>query len=358
MVRCLGSEDLLVELVVVGGTSGCAAKSKYVNHIWRLDNINDIIPFFVNYCKNEVGEVVVISCDDATTTILDEHANELVDNCACFHTNRQGDLSYYMNKLNQVGLAKQIGYNVPESVIYGEDSFKDFYHYPCIIKPLESIHGGKKIEICKNEIELKDCISDFSLGDMILIQQYVKRDKELVVLGMSSNYETTISACIEKIRDNKGGTTYSKVCGIESLPTEIVNYSEEIIKRIGYYGLFGIELIKSGDIFFFIEINLRNDATCYSLAKAGLNLPIKWVMDSVGSEIPNSHELVIREIYSMVELKDFKSMLKGEVSLRKWLQQLCSSECLYYFDSQDIKPFFYAVLEIFSRPFRRKVIKQ
>lgn len=356
MIRCLGFEGFAVELVIVGSTVGCAAKSKYVNHLWILDNNSEIIPFLIEECHKEDGGVVIISCDDTTASLLDDHANEFDENCIFFHTDKQGDLSLYMNKLNQVVLARQIGFQVPDSVIYEEDKqIEDFDSYPCIIKPLESIHGGKKIEICTNETELKKRLRDFSSGDRLLIQQFVNREKELVVLGLSTKSEIIIGAVIEKIRDNKGGTTFSKVCAKECLPSEIVAYSKEMIKRIGYHGLFGIELIKSDGKLYFVEINLRNDATCYSLAKAGINLPVIWVKDALKMKLPNMDEYTVREIYSMVELKDFKSLLKGKVTPWRWLQQLYHSECLYYYDSHDIKPFLYAVLEIVSRPFYRIV---
>ena len=159
MIRCLGFEGFAVELVIVGSTVGCAAKSKYVNHLWILDNNSEIIPFLIEECHKEDGGVVIISCDDTTASLLDDHANEFDENCIFFHTDKQGDLSLYMNKLNQVVLARQIGFQVPDSVIYEEDKqIEDFDSYPCIIKPLESIHGGKKIEICTNETELKKLV--------------------------------------------------------------------------------------------------------------------------------------------------------------------------------------------------------
>jgi biotin carboxylase len=229
---------------------------------------------------------------------------------------------------------------VPESVEgFAEDVSNNGISYPRIIKPVESIHGGKHISICENDTAFKNALNSFAKGDKLIVQNFIRKEKELVVIGLAVGEKIIIPGYVHKHRDEKGGTTYSTIKSSNLLPSFVLDNCRFLVERFKYQGLFGIELIKQGEKYYFIEMNLRNDATTYSLAVAGVNLPMMLFQyitkqDSMISEIGG-----IREIHSMVEFPDFIHVLKGHVSLYTWWRQLKHCECKYFFSKEDNLPY-------------------
>ena len=121
---------------------------------------------------------------------------------------------------------------------------------------------------------------------------------------------------------------------------------------MNYQGLFGIELIKQGEKYFFIEVNLRSDATTYGVAKAGSNIPL-----ALYECIVNNGTLIcdnIRgEIQSMVEFPDFIHVLRRTVSLTTWYKQLRNSQCRYFYSKEDKKPY-----DIYRKDFMLFLVKR
>lgn len=350
MVRCFGESGYHVDLVCKGNALGCAAKSKYVKNVFVYKENDDLVEFLKKYNEDVRDRLLIITCGDLSTHILDMHYDELKDQVVFFNAGSKGRLTYYQDKSVQMTLAERVGINVPASTIYKGVGKVKFTHYPCLVKPQESRRGGKKILICKNQEELDNKLEVFAEGDPVLIQQYLTKDYEIVLLGLACQGEVFIPGYVRKIRDNKGGTTFSEIHPIKDLNSDLPTRSKAMIKEVGYEGLFGIEYIHSEHGFYFIEINLRNDATCYALAKAGVNLPIAYMKAAMGENVKES--LVgkeVRRICSMVELKDFKFVLKGKVSLWRWLGELKGAKCKFYYSKEDMKPLLYAVCSVFSR---------
>ena len=144
-----------------------------------------------------------------------------------------------------------------------------------------------------------------------------------------------IPAYIYKLRDIKGGTTYSTVKPVDDLPPELLMSCKKIVGTMYYKGLFGIELIRRGNNYYFIEINLRNDATSYAICVAGCNLPLLYW--KIYNREPADKLLTapIRTINAMVEFDDFIHVLKRHVSLRTWKRQRKEAECKYCYSKVD-----------------------
>ena len=189
----------------------------------------------------------------------------------------------------------------------------------------------------------------------VVVEEYLDKESEIVVLGVSYQGQVIVPGHILKIRENKGGTTYSQVFPIGALDDlSVAKHSKEIIQQIGYEGLFGIEFIHNNRGYFYIETNLRNDATCYALAKAGVNLPKLYVDLVNGKAALSDYEVpTIEPIYAMVELKDFRFVMNGKVSFFKWLKQRRGAKCLFYYSKNDKAPFWSAIKEVLTRPFRK-----
>jgi len=340
LVRCLGEKGLNVILLLETNRSNFVSCSKYVKKSYLCSNDNDILSSLNIIKKCHKEKTLIICASDHSASLLDLRFSQIKDSFFIANIKeKEGKLTTFMDKQTQTELAEKCGFFVPKSWLYNKEIEKNV-EFPCLLKPLESIHGGKKIRICNSLEELHQSIKDFSENDKILIQEYINKESEFVIIGLSAKGNVFIPGYSFKHREINGGTTFSTIYPIENLKNNLVEISERYIKEIGYEGLFGIEFVGEKGKFYFIEINLRNDATCYSLAKAGMNLPfIYWA-------ICNNHncqkELAkqIEVTASMVEYTDVRNMFYRKISLWKWLKDLYSSKCKYIYDSTDLKPFF------------------
>ena len=104
-----------------------------------------------------------------------------------------------------------------------------------------------------------------------------------------------------------------------------------------YQGLFGIELIRGKHDYYFIEVNLRNDATTYAIAVAGFNLPLAFWKLCNGENVESIMRNEVRQINAMVEFEDFNFVLKRKVSLFRWIREYRLSECKYFHSDTDIE---------------------
>ena len=158
-----------------------------------------------------------------------------------------------------------------------------------------------------------------------------------MVLGCAVDGKVVIPGFIRKHRDDKGGTTFSTIYDADRLQSGIKEKVELFIKEIGYTGLWGVEFIYSNNEFYFIEANLRCDATTYSLTAAGANLPYIYSMLLEWKEYTSCKS--IETMNSMVEFSDIFFLLKRKISFKEWRRDLKSCKIKYFYDKNDMKPF-------------------
>ena len=338
LLRCFGEAGLKVDLILCGCKDSFIGHSTYIDNLWYCDDEESAYIEIVELLNNTDIRYVIISATDKGVSLLDEHYEELHDKCEFFNAGGPGVITHYMDKIVQVNEAAKAGFSVPitRSFEDGEHIYSDCF--PCLIKPSASIDGGKRIAICHSLGDVEACVSQFSGVKKVLVQQYIEKDEEIVIVGVSMGGYIYIPGYIIKYRDVAGGTTYSSTAPINELDTNVTESAKRLVKDINYEGLFGIECIKSHGEYFFIEINLRNDATSYSMAVAGVNLPLMYYQFYTGERSKLTMRPV-RKIYSMVEIKDFSNVLHGRVNLLSWLRQRKGAECLYYYSKYDKLPY-------------------
>lgn len=339
MIRCLGIAGYLVDLVLVGSSKSFLSKSRYVNKLFvlhELDELQDLLDIHYNKCTEKT---IVISCTDASASYIDVRYEDLKNKFDFFNAGAANRITAFMNKECQVRLASEVSLKVPQSYVY--NGTLDNPIFPCLLKPLQSSKGGKQLVICHNDDELIRGLSTFDTSNDILVQQLIKKEQEIVLLGLSVNGNIIIPSYILKHRDFDGGTLYSTVKPIDSLSETLVRRCKEMIRKMNYEGLFGIELIYSEGQYYFIEVNLRNDATTYALAKAGVNLPELYIKTKIDN-FPTPNSFSVKEIQSIVEFNDFKHRKDFGVSIFRWIKEYFCASCKYYFNWHDPMPFFYA----------------
>lgn len=334
MLRCFGESGFLPIAIIYGCEDSYIAHSVFCNEIYIVKDETAALQLLINN-KDKWCEYCIISCTDAISSSLDLNFEALSGYYHFFNCGQQGSLTRNMNKLYQTKLAKQVYFDVPDSVEGLISEVLDCsINYPRIIKPVESIHGGKQIEICYDKSQYKQSLSAFSTDEKVIVQEFIEKEYEIVVVGLSVNGNTYIPAYIHKHRDTKGGTTYSTVKTISELPINVIEACKAMSSKMQYEGLWGIELIKKNDSYYFVEMNLRNDATTYAINVAGVNLPLMYYQIKSGL-MTGAPSMQIREIHSIVEFPDFIHVLKGEVNTLTWWKQLRNAECRYLYSPND-----------------------
>lgn len=354
MIRCFGQKGVKVDVILYGDTEGSyIAKSTYINCIHFVDIAEDAIRKLTATYGHGDERHIVISSSDEIASLLDQNYHSLSRQFWFFNCGTQRYLTSLMNKYTQTDLAAKVGFDVPQSKVCSKnESYIDFY--PCILKPLESIHGGKKIYICDDERSLNESLISFHDDEQIIAQKLINKEAEFVVVGLRVNNETIIPAYIEKHRETRGATSYSTVKRIEGLPNIVVNSSIRLVEEMNYEGLFGIELMLQDGKYYFCEINLRNDATTYAVSVAGVNLPYIYMLAKQDSNYSNALR-EIRELDSMVELNDFRNVLKRKVSPIKWWKEYKKCVCLYFKDPNDMAPY-YCMRKEFCKSIIKKIL--
>lgn len=332
IIRALGESSFHLNstLVLYGEKESYLTQSIYVSRTLFVDYAEGITKALLGMVTEE--KQIVIAVTDEASHQLDVNAEKLLPYFYFFKTNQQGQLTRFMDKEEQDAIAEQVGLFVP--VNYTPDAVS----YPCLLKPLASIAGGKRVIICNNKEEYHQAIIEFP-NTRFQIQQYLQKEEEIVLIGISIGGEVHIPAFVLKHRELWGGTTYSTVHPINEIDEQILAKSKELIQAIGYEGLFGIEFLLSKGKYYFIEVNLRNDATCYAVMVAGVNLPLAYVLGKQGEDIRNILNAPIHVTNAMVEFRDFEFVLGRKIGLIKWLRQRKDCECKYYYSSEDKEPY-------------------
>ena len=340
MVRCFGECGIAPELIIYGCKDSYILSSKYLSKHHVATDAQDAIKHLTSQYGAGDKKAVVIPCSDEIAHLLNKDYTRLKERFHFFNCGADGLVTTFMDKNIQVKYAKEAGIAVPSSIEgYAKEMNLEKVNYPCIIKPLESINGGKKIVVCNNKEELKDALNTFDGNIKLLIQDFIKREYEVVLLGVALGNEVYIPGYIHKHRDILGGTTYSTVMPISEIDSKVTVACMELCKSFSYEGLFGIEMIKCGSEFYFIEMNLRNDATTYALATAGVNLPVAYYRYALGEKYEETLNENVRRIDAMVEFNDIIHALKRKIPLRQWRKELKGSECKYFYSKKDIKPY-------------------
>lgn len=356
MVRSFGEEGQKVILYIYGIQDSYIAKSIYVESVMYFEKASDAIDCFAYQIQFFPKKPLVIACSDEVSSIMDMRYQQFISQCNFFNAGRSGRITEFMDKQKQLNLAKECGFSAPSSIdSLPNDIDVEVVKYPCFVKPKASIYGGKNIAVCQSKEELLTALNNYHPEYNVLVQDYIQKEYEIVVLGLSVGDKVVIPGFIQKHREERGGTTFSTVRPVSELSPHVVAACKKLIAEIGYNGLWGIECIKQGSDYFFLELNMRNDATTYALKVAGVNLPdlYRHLVESTDYTLSINP---VRKIQAIVEFNDFNFVLKGKIGLFQWIREYRGAECKYFHANDDLLPYKLKKSEYFK--FLRKRILQ
>ena len=356
IIRSLSQVDCEIFVIAIAYWKGKYIKpidcfSKYVKGFYYLERVEGekgLVRLLLEKCTDTEHKNIIIPTSDFSAIAIDHNRNALKDYFLFpYISNSEKDVAFWMNKMNQKQLASQIGLKVASSIILesteGHFVIPNEVKYPCFTKPLASIGGGKKcIRKCEDEKTLLEVLSVAEEKGItqILVEDYIKIDREYAALGCSDGENVIIPGIIQFVRGSKshpGIALLGEVKptdGFEQLIKEFCLFVQEI----GYVGIFDIDFVESGGDFYFLELNLRIGGSAYAITKMGGNLPAIYVNSLTGSNV-NANEAKIKQ--SAIYINERMLMddwISGKLSTKTYWKLTSSADIHFVSDSEDSIP--------------------
>lgn len=319
--------------------------SKYITWMHHCKPGEDFIDVLKQHFWHEEHKPVLYTNCDLAQSMLDANYDELKERFHIFNAKgRQGEIIRLMDKKNTFVIAKDCGLNlIPTYYIDKTSPLPESIPYPCLIKSDNSSRAGKDFMcVCSDKAQLQAALRD---GVEYLLQEYIEKDTELNILGVSLNHgkDVIISGAVRKIRDYLHYQSFY-ICleDLDEYPQVDMARVKRFVAETGYEGLFSIEFLIKGDKAYFLEINLRNDGCCYLYTSAGVNYPYIWAEYCSGATLDSAvYSMKARTPTYLMRAVDIGNMLKRRVPFFKWWKQLFGVRAFFTFSVSDPKPFLY-----------------
>lgn len=351
VIRSLGKENVEFFLLLVSKKKlNYTLYSRYTTAFEIVRNEQEGIDFLLSNKTFENSTIIPTS--DSSVALLDSNYSLLKVKYIFPNAGEDNVINKLMDKSVMNSYASKAGLNIPATFNYSKgDMFPPNINYPIIIKPSKSILGSKKdISICNNKKELIDSINKSHNTQDFLIQQYIDKDFEILLIGASLkiNNKVIVPGVFKKLRWYLEGDDASM--GV--ITTDVEQFIDidniiEFVNSLEYYGPFSIEFGVMDGIPYFYEINMRNDGTSHYFNKANINIPYLWVLDSYSFDIVDYCDFNDEDYYFIDELGDYLNIATNNTSIKQWYKDLRSAEVYKYFNRNDLKPFFLVLPKMF-----------
>lgn len=345
------------------------AYSKYVNRTLYCEtyNMEMLIDLLLTQCVDLDQKTFIFPDNDFSAAAIDQSLDVLKDHFYCPNINwKQGAVVEWMNKERQKQLAQEVGLHVPNSLVIeikdGKYIIPDTISYPCFAKPLVSLVGAKLgLKKCNNRMELEKHLTQLpTLNERyrsikLLVEDFKKIDREFALLGFSDGEEVVIPGIIE-ILQLAHGTHFGVAVQGMVFPAEdndLIEKFSQLIKKIGFVGIFDIDFYESEGLIYFAEINMRFGGSGYAYTKTGVNLPVMMIKSFLGENIDDLNKKIVQSATFFNERMAFDDWYNGYMSTKAFLHLKKTSQINFIDDENDTQP-----QKVFMRDFRKKFFKR
>ncbi|MBO4659018.1 MAG: hypothetical protein J5637_05295 [Prevotella sp.] len=324
--------------------------SKYVKDVFycfKKDG-EGIVKILLEKCIDKETKPVIIPDNDFSAAVVDEHFDVLKEHFLLPYMKDGSErVSFWMDKIKQKKKAAELGLHVTNYKVVEIRNAKyktpSGIQYPCFVKPLQSITGGKAgLKKCCTEPELYDHLDSMCRYENVdfLIEDYKEIAQEYAVLGFSDGEHVVIPGILEILRLAHGGhygvAIQGKVYPVTSEHEKLVDLFKEFVLSIGFIGIFDIDYYKSGNVFYFGELNLRFGGSGYAYTKMGVNLPVMFVRYVCGEPYEDMPKIVSGSATYVNERMLVDEWLMGFIS-KKELGHLFNNSDIRFVESQEDK---------------------
>lgn len=359
-VRSLGEVGITPDVILhphYSDTPHLTNNSRYVGNVYIVDSVEQGYERLVSIYGNLTIKPFVFSCDDWVGSYLDSHYEDIKDKFYFFHGKEQGIVSHYMDKDAISKLGAECGFNIPKAEELKRGQLPKTLRYPVITKSMKSIEGGwkKDVHICQTEQELQEAYKTIK-SENVLVEEFIDKQTEFCYdsFAINDGKDVLMPFKATYLRA-KPGSYGNYILYTKTAEQNIVDGVKKMIEKVGFSGIFEAEflLAKDGTVYF-LEVNFRNSTWSYPMTFGGVNLLYNWAKGCLTKEIDSNIKLKRTKFIGLVEPMDFKEfVLTGKVSIFKWLYQLFTADCLFYYNAKDKKPVYAHIKHL-----AKKVIKR
>lgn len=374
MIRAIGEDNSENEIVVIktnGDKPDIDAYSKYISsYVYAREPNRSLLIETIQRFQLPEEKSIIIPVDDYSASVVDEYADVLKKDFMFPHIEMSaGAINQLMDKSYQKAIATTVGLKVANGVvIHLEDGLfqiPDTISFPCFPKPLVSYTGNKTcMRCCRNRDELESTLASFSQkfpNCSILVEEYIKIDKEYATLGFSDGERVIIPGMIQILQDgrghHKGVTLLGRVLPEEGF-VSFLNDLKKLILETHFVGLFDIDSYDSGGVMHFNELNLRFGASGYAFTGCGVNLPAKMIRYFLG--IPyNMEDSINKATLFLNEKVAYEDTIEGYLSPFKYKRLLKNKDLHFIKNQLDSNPFdmFIAGQKHFLKPLAKYTLR-
>lgn len=343
-IRCLGEMGIHPIVIITEKHPYIINKSKYIGEYHIVDSIYDGPQYVLNHYSHEKYPPFIYTDRDDIMCAIDNYYDELKDKFIFWNAGEKGRIHKLINKDTQIALAKECGFNVIPTEHVKKGEMPKHLQYPIFTKATNSLNPYWKANsfVCQNAEELIAAYQRMGIEE-VLLQQFIHRQDEIPIEGISIDGGKEVSLLVKKssyrFTPNSFGV-YSKVIPFEGNELELK--VQTLMRKVNFTGVFEIEFIKDTDgKSYFMEINFRNTQYNHAYANLGINIPYLYAKWCLSNHIDKNdlHPKAEHQIL-MSELEDFKySVIKGNLSLWKWLRDFWHTDSFLYIDKHDMLPF-------------------
>ena len=344
IIRSLGEQGIKPIVVLCCDRPHFLHKSKYIGTLHICNDIEEGLQIIIKQYGDEKQKPFIYNGDDNSGLLLDKHYSELKDKFYFF--NGKGSLEKAMQKYENCLMASECGITVPKEEYLERGELPTTLKYPIMTKASTSACGGNwkgDSFICNSPEELIEAYTKIK-SRKVLVQEFIVKENELCLDGISINGGEEIyipygCSYYRMTPESYGNYMYFYPFKDETLLKKI----QELIKLSNYSGVFCIEFLKGTDgQFYFLEVNYRNSGWSYAFTVGGFNLPFRWAVSTLDNRL-YIEDFIQKESFSAInEFADIIDAVKSKrVKLETWFKECLTSDCHYYYNKKDPKPFLY-----------------
>jgi len=378
VIRSLAKIDCEITVVAIVSSKGkkrnfvkpIDSYSKYISHYFYFDGgtKEELIEYILSECIDKNQKVVIFPDSDFSAAAVDIYQERLKDHFIFPNIhNTPNAIVDWMNKTKQKKLAREIGLHVANSTIIEitDNSYNIPANviYPCFVKPLITINGGKQImQRCLDEVELTKVLDHAAVRGIykMLVEDFIDIDTEYAVIGFSNGNEVVIPGIIQII-DLAHAGHFGVACRGKIFP---VNGFEELITKFikfvlatGFVGIFDIDFFQSNGEFYFGELNLRIGGSCYAVTQMGVNLPGMMVKYLYGEDISTMPKAIEGKAIYVNERMLMDDWFCHYITTRDYYKIMKSADISFVKDKNDPLPFKFYQKEFCQRRIKRIIPK-
>lgn len=306
--------------------------SRYWKKCYRVDSGKEAIDFLIKHFSDEKEKPCVTTPVDYIVQMIDENYGKLSSHFIFQNiNNKEGEIIYYSNKLEQAELTRSLGFDSlsSEIIILNEFDENKKIDFPIILKPAACGEGSKDdIVICRNMSDMTTAIDVLKKKNYrrILCQKYLENRTEILAYGaVSKKFDLVSYTVLKNIRqwpESYGVGSYGTLI-LDQHIQEFVNKFYHAIMQFGYDGPLDTEIFKDNDTgnLYVSEYNWRSGGRNYTSLGTGVYSIVLWYLLHNNIDI-SKYEIINKASgYTMTESTDFNHVINGKITLKQWKKE-------------------------------------